>query len=83
MSGGREVGRFLPEFELYVMLAVSRLGHEAYGASIRREIEDTAGLRVAAWSGPRSFIAHSSANAMNKSTCRPRNVSLSPDVSSS
>jgi PadR family transcriptional regulator PadR len=31
--------RFLAEFELYVMLAVARLGADAYGASIRREIE--------------------------------------------
>jgi hypothetical protein len=32
-------GTFLPEFELYVMLSVARLGDEAYGASMRREIE--------------------------------------------
>jgi PadR family transcriptional regulator PadR len=31
--------RFLAEFELYVMLAIARLGDDAYGASIRREIE--------------------------------------------
>lgn len=31
--------RFLAEFELYVMLAVARLGDDAYGASIRDEIE--------------------------------------------
>ena len=31
---------FLAEFELYVMLALARLGDEAYGAAIRREIED-------------------------------------------
>lgn len=30
---------FLPEFELYVMLAAARLGDDAYGGSIRREIE--------------------------------------------
>jgi DNA-binding PadR family transcriptional regulator len=33
-------GRFLAEFELYVMLAVLRLGSEAYGVTIRREIEE-------------------------------------------
>lgn len=32
-------GRFLAEFELYVMLAVAQLGDEAYGVSIRHEIE--------------------------------------------
>ena len=30
---------FLAEFELYVMLSIARLGGEAYGAAIRREIE--------------------------------------------
>lgn len=34
--------RFLAEFEMYVMLAIARLGDEAYGAAIRREIEETA-----------------------------------------
>ena len=33
-------GKFLAEFELYVMLAVARLGDGAYGAAIRDEIED-------------------------------------------
>ena len=32
-------GRFLAEFELYVMLAIAQLGDEAYGAAIRQEIE--------------------------------------------
>jgi DNA-binding PadR family transcriptional regulator len=32
-------GRFLAEFELYVMLAIAQLGEEAYGAAIRQEIE--------------------------------------------
>lgn len=41
-----EERRFLPEFELYVMLAVSRLGSDAYGAAIRREIESRAGRPV-------------------------------------
>ncbi len=31
---------FLAEFELYVMLAVARLGEKCYGAAIRREIEE-------------------------------------------
>ena len=31
--------QFLAEFELYVMLSVVRLGAEAYGAAIRRDIE--------------------------------------------
>ncbi len=33
---------FLPEFELYVLLAILRLGPEAYGAAIARELESTA-----------------------------------------
>jgi DNA-binding PadR family transcriptional regulator len=32
-------GNFLPEFELYVALAVARLGDGAYGAAVRKEIE--------------------------------------------
>ncbi len=32
-------GKFLAEFELFVMLALARLGNDAYGVSIRREIE--------------------------------------------
>jgi len=32
-------GRFLAEFELYVMLAIGQLGEEAYGAAARQEIE--------------------------------------------
>jgi DNA-binding PadR family transcriptional regulator len=39
-------GKFLAEFELYVMLAVARLGDDAYGASIRREIEERTGRPV-------------------------------------
>lgn len=39
-------GKFLAEFELYVTLAVARLGEEAYGASILREIEKTTGRPV-------------------------------------
>jgi DNA-binding PadR family transcriptional regulator len=36
-------GDFLGEFELYVMLALSRLGEDAYGIAIRREIADRTG----------------------------------------
>ena len=32
-------GRFLAEFELYVMLAIAQLGADAYGAAVRQEIE--------------------------------------------
>ena len=32
-------GPFLAEFELYMMLAVARLGDDAYGARMRQEIE--------------------------------------------
>ena len=32
-------GDFVGEFELYVMLAVAHQGEEAYGVTIRREIE--------------------------------------------
>ena len=32
-------GDFLGEFEIYVMLALAHLGPEAYGVSIRQEIE--------------------------------------------
>jgi PadR family transcriptional regulator PadR len=39
-------GAFLGEFELYVMLALSRLGPEAYGVTIRQEIERRAGRDV-------------------------------------
>jgi PadR family transcriptional regulator, regulatory protein PadR len=42
--------RYLSEFELHILLAVSRLGDDAYGGSIRREIEDRSGRRV--WIGP-------------------------------
>lgn len=39
-------GRFLAEFELYLMLAVARLGDDAYGVTIRREIEQRTGRPV-------------------------------------
>jgi len=39
-------GKFLAEFELYVMMAVARMGNEAYGANVRREIEERTGRPV-------------------------------------
>lgn len=39
-------GPFLAEFELYVMLAVARLGADAYGAKVRQEIETRTGRPV-------------------------------------
>jgi DNA-binding PadR family transcriptional regulator len=44
MSGPR--GTFLAEFELFVLLALARLGPEAYGVTIRREIEQRGGRPV-------------------------------------
>ncbi|MFG1691667.1 PadR family transcriptional regulator [Gemmatimonadota bacterium] len=35
-------GRHLGEFEQLVLLALLRLGDEAYGMTVRRELEDTA-----------------------------------------
>lgn len=40
-------GRFLGEFELYVMGATARLGADAYGMAICREIEEQTGRSVA------------------------------------
>ena len=39
-------GNYLGEFEQIVLLAVARLGDEAYGVSIRQEIEGTGGRPV-------------------------------------
>ncbi|MGW8265761.1 MAG: PadR family transcriptional regulator [Longimicrobiales bacterium] len=39
-------GDYLAEFEIYVMLAVLRLGSNAYGVTIRREIEERSGRPV-------------------------------------
>ena len=39
-------GKFLAEFELYVMLAILRLGEGAYGGEVRREIESRTGRPV-------------------------------------
>ena len=39
-------GKFLAEFELYVSLAVARLGDGAYGGAIRQEIESRTGRPV-------------------------------------
>ena len=36
----------IPQFELFVMLAVAHLGDAAYGVAIRREIEDRSGRTV-------------------------------------
>jgi PadR family transcriptional regulator PadR len=38
--------RFLTDFELMLVLAILRVGEEAYGVQIAREIETTAGRRV-------------------------------------
>jgi PadR family transcriptional regulator, regulatory protein PadR len=40
-------GQYLAEFELYVMSALALLGDEAYGMTIRQEIERRSGRRVA------------------------------------
>ena len=40
-------GRYLGEFELYVMAAADRLGDDAYGMTIMREIERRSRRRVA------------------------------------
>ena len=39
-------GKFLAEFELYVMMAIARLGDDAYGATVRREIEERTGAEI-------------------------------------
>lgn len=39
-------GEYLGEFEQMVILAVLRLGNEAYGMTVRRELERTARRRV-------------------------------------
>ncbi len=39
-------GKFLAEFELYVMLAIAHLAEEAYGAAVRRVIEQRTGRPV-------------------------------------
>jgi DNA-binding PadR family transcriptional regulator len=39
-------GKFLAEFELYVMLAIAHLAEQAYGAAIRRAIEERTGRPV-------------------------------------
>jgi len=40
-------GEFLGEFEIYVLLAIKRLGDEAYGIAIRRAIESRTGRETA------------------------------------
>jgi DNA-binding PadR family transcriptional regulator len=39
-------GDYLAEFEIYVMVAILRLEGDAYGITIRREIEERAGRPV-------------------------------------
>jgi PadR family transcriptional regulator len=39
-------GRFLAEFELYVMLAIARLDDGAYGAAVRKAIEERTGRPI-------------------------------------
>jgi DNA-binding PadR family transcriptional regulator len=39
-------GEFLGEFEQMVILAILRLGDDAYGMTVRRELEQTAGRNV-------------------------------------
>lgn len=39
-------GDHLAEFEIYIMLAILRLQDDAYGVTIRREIEERAGRPV-------------------------------------
>lgn len=39
--------RFLTDFELMILLAILRVGEEAYGVPIAAEIEETAGRPVA------------------------------------
>ena len=40
-------GQHLAEFEIYVMAALVRLGEEAYGMTVRQEIEARSGRAVA------------------------------------
>jgi DNA-binding PadR family transcriptional regulator len=40
-------GQYMGEFELYVMAALAHLGQDAYGMSVRREIEARSGRYVA------------------------------------
>lgn len=39
-------GKFLAEFELYVMLAIAQLDSNAYGAAVRQEIETRTGRPI-------------------------------------
>ena len=38
--------RLLTDFEIMILLAIIRIGYEAYGAPISREIETTTGRSV-------------------------------------
>lgn len=46
MEYTRDVNSVLGEFEQIVLMAVLRLGQDAYGATIRREIESRTGRRL-------------------------------------
>ena len=73
-------GRFLAEFELYVMLAVARLGDEAYGVAIRETIEERTGKVVSSGAiytalgrlGDRGFVSHRVAESTEGRVGRPR-----------
>jgi DNA-binding PadR family transcriptional regulator len=45
-ANGMGKGGFLGEFEQMVILAILRLGDNAYGMTVRRELEETAGRNV-------------------------------------
>jgi DNA-binding PadR family transcriptional regulator len=53
-------GKFLAEFELYVMLAIAQLGENAYGGAVRREIEARTGrpISIGALCATLSRLAH-------------------------
>ena len=46
MANGNASPQHLAEFELHVMLAIARLGDDAYGASVLREIDERTGRSV-------------------------------------
>ena len=46
MAAANASPQHLAEFELHVMLAIARLGDDAYGASVLREIDERTGRSV-------------------------------------
>ena len=46
MGKGKRRGEYLGEFELLVMATLARLGEDAYGMEIRRDIEERTGRQV-------------------------------------